>query len=73
MVLTFLDVPLVENATKVTFHLNGQPINNGQDFFSGRGAASDKTVNAAELVFIGYGTDAEYSQYQTLQVKYCYG
>jgi len=55
----FFDVPLVENSTKVSFDLNGQPINNGQDFFSGRGTTADKSVNASEVVFIGYGTDAE--------------
>jgi len=55
----FFDVPLVENSTKVTFDLNGQSLNNGQDFFSGRGTTADKSVNAPEVVFIGYGTDAE--------------
>ena len=55
----FFDVPLAENATKVTFDLNGQSLNNGQDFFSGRGTTADKSVNASEVVFIGYGTDAE--------------
>jgi len=55
----FLDVPLVENSTKVAFSVNGQALTNGQDFFGGRGAVADKTVAAAEVVFIGYGTDAE--------------
>src|SRR5579863_10220589 len=52
----FLEVPLVENSTKITFSINGQALTNGQDFFAGRGAAADKTVDAAEVVFIGYGT-----------------
>ncbi|HZX57143.1 MAG TPA: M28 family peptidase [Mucilaginibacter sp.] len=55
----FLDIPLVENSTKVTFSVNGQALTNGQDFFGGRGAVADKTVDAAEVIFIGYGTDAE--------------
>ncbi|HWD88673.1 MAG TPA: M28 family peptidase [Mucilaginibacter sp.] len=55
----FLDVPLVENSTNITLSVNGQALTNGQDFFAGRGAAADKTVDAAEVVFIGYGTDAE--------------
>jgi hypothetical protein len=55
----FFDVPLVENSTKISFSLNGQPVINGQDFFAGRGSVPDKTVNATEVLFIGYGTDAE--------------
>ena len=54
----FLDVPLTENSTKITFSANGQDFSNGKDFFS-RGGASDKPVEATEVVFIGYGTDAE--------------
>ncbi len=55
----FLDIPLVENSTKITFSVNGQALNNGQDFYAGRGAAADRTVDAPDVVFIGYGTDAE--------------
>jgi hypothetical protein len=55
----FLDVPLVENSTTVTFSVNGQALTNGQDFFGGRGTVADKTIDAAGVVFIGYGTDAE--------------
>lgn len=55
----FLDVPLTENSTQITFSINGQSLTNGKDFAASRGAASDKPVQAAEVVFIGYGTDAE--------------
>jgi hypothetical protein len=55
----FFDVPLVENATKISFLLNGQEAVNGKDFFAGRGNIADKSYSAAEVVFIGYGTDAE--------------
>jgi hypothetical protein len=55
----FLDVPLVENATKISFSLNGQEIVNGKHFYAGRGNIADKSYNASEVVFIGYGTDAE--------------
>ena len=54
----FFDVPLTENSTKVNFSVNGQDFSNGKDFFY-RGGASDKPVEAADVVFIGYGTDAE--------------
>lgn len=55
----FLDVPLTENSTQIAFSINGQSLTNGKDFVASRGAASDKPVEAAEVVFIGYGTDAE--------------
>lgn len=55
----FLNVPLTENSTQITFSINGQSLTNGKDFAASRGAASDKPVQAAEVVFIGYGTDAE--------------
>lgn len=54
----FLDVPLVENSVKISFSVNGQAVNNGQDFFT-RSASDDKSVSANEIVFVGYGTDAE--------------
>jgi hypothetical protein len=54
----FLNVPLVENSTNISFSANGQDIINGKDFFS-RGGTSDKSLDASEVVFIGYGTDAE--------------
>src|ERR1700760_4384327 len=52
----FLDIPLTENSTSITFSANGQALTNGQDFFAGRGAFADKSVNASDVVFIGYGT-----------------
>src|ERR1700761_4439633 len=55
----FLDIPLVENSTKIMLTVNGQALTNGQDFYAGRGAIGDKTINAADVVFIGYGTDSE--------------
>ena len=55
----FLEVPLVENSTKTTLSINGQDLTNGKDFVISRGAVADKSVGAAEVVFIGYGTDAE--------------
>ena len=55
----FLDIPLVENSLKITGTLNGQEIVNGKDFVAGRGSIPDKTVNATEVAFVGYGTDAE--------------
>ena len=55
----FLDIPLIENSTKITLAINGQALTNGQDFYAGRGAIGDKTISATDVVFIGYGTDAE--------------
>ncbi|MGZ3750977.1 MAG: M28 family peptidase [Mucilaginibacter sp.] len=54
----FLDVPLVENSTKITFTINGQAVNNGQDFFT-RSSVSDKSISGSEIVFVGYGSDSE--------------
>ena len=54
----FLDIPLVENITKVTITASGQELENGKDFFS-RGGIADKVINATDLVFVGFGTDAE--------------
>jgi len=55
----FLDVPLVENKLNISLSANGQDLANGKDFFAGRGNIGDKTINATEIVFVGYGTDAE--------------
>jgi hypothetical protein len=55
----FLDVPLTENSTKITLSVNGQDAANGKDFFASRGAVADKTFEGSDVVFIGYGTDAE--------------
>ncbi len=54
----FFDVPLTENATKISFSVNGQTAANGVDFFT-RSTVGDKTINASEVIFVGYGTEAE--------------
>ena len=57
----FLDIPLVENSLKVSFSINGiQAAANGVDFLT-RSNAADKAINANEIVFVGYGTEAELS------------
>ena len=55
----FQDVPLVETSFDVTsFTANGKSLNLGKDFlFSGSGDA--KSIDANEIVFIGYGIGAE--------------
>ncbi len=55
----FLDVPLVENKLTISVSANNQELANGKDFFASRGNIADKTINASEIVFVGYGTDAE--------------
>jgi len=51
----FFDVPLVENTFKVNaFTVNGMPFTSGKDFYA-TGSAEAKTVNTADIVFIGYG------------------
>jgi Zn-dependent M28 family amino/carboxypeptidase len=54
----FLEVPLVENSTRITLSVNGQDAANGVDFFT-RSNVGDKAINASEIVFVGYGTEAE--------------
>src|ERR1700744_2734986 len=54
----FLNIPLVENSTKISFTANDQSYANGQDFYT-RSSIPNKSINAAEVVFVGYGTDAE--------------
>jgi hypothetical protein len=54
----FLDVPLVENSMKIEFSVNGQAIANGVDFFT-RSNVANNTITANEIVFVGYGTEAE--------------
>ena len=55
----FFDVPLTENSTQITLSVNGQEVANGKDFFASRGAAADRSFEGSDIVFIGYGTDAE--------------
>jgi hypothetical protein len=55
----FFDVPLAENSLKINaFAINGQTFNNGDDFFL-NGLFADKSINASDIVFVGYGTEAE--------------
>jgi molybdopterin converting factor small subunit len=54
----FFDVPLVETTFKVnSFTVNGMAFTSGKDFY-GTGSADAGTVNANEIVFIGYGIGA---------------
>lgn len=55
----FQEVPLVETSFNVSsFTVNNMPLSPGKDFlFSGSGA--DKSINATDLVFIGYGIGAD--------------
>lgn len=55
----FLDVPLTQNALKVTaFTVNQKTFEYGQDFFL-NGAYPDNNINVNDVVFVGYGTDSE--------------
>ncbi|MGF7075165.1 M28 family peptidase [Mucilaginibacter sp. 3215] len=55
----FFDVPLTENALKVTaFTVNGRSFEYGADFYFG-GAFPDKSTSVNDVVFVGYGTEAE--------------
>ncbi|TSD64811.1 M28 family peptidase [Inquilinus sp. KBS0705] len=55
----FFDVPLVENKLNVSaFTVNGQSFGNWKDFFL-PGSFPDKNINATEVVYVGYGTEAE--------------
>lgn len=51
----FFDVAVVQNSFKVnSFSVNGTALTSGTDFFAGRGAGT-QTINAKDVVFIGYG------------------
>jgi hypothetical protein len=55
----FFDVPLVQNALKVSaFTVNEKPFVLGQDFMP-NGNVPDKALTATEIVFVGYGTESE--------------
>jgi Zn-dependent M28 family amino/carboxypeptidase len=54
----FFDVPLSENSLKVSFSANGQSFEHATDFYAVK-PADDRTLNVSEVVFVGYGTDAE--------------
>ncbi|RYZ98232.1 MAG: M28 family peptidase [Sphingobacteriaceae bacterium] len=65
----FLDVPLVENAFKInTFNINGASLINGKDFYT-TGSAEAKTIQASDVVFIGYGiTDEKYDDLKGIDI-----
>ena len=55
----FLDVPLTENALKVTdFTVNGKAFTYTKDFYL-TGTYPDNNLTANTVVFVGYGTDSE--------------
>ncbi|AMR31043.1 hypothetical protein A0256_06185 [Mucilaginibacter sp. PAMC 26640] len=55
----FFNVPLSESMLKVTaFNINGQAFGNGEDFFL-NGSFADKKIVSPDIIFVGYGTDAE--------------
>ena len=54
----FFDVPLVQNTTKITLSASSQDFGYGTDVYDYRPAATG-TINASEVLFVGYGTDAE--------------
>jgi len=55
----FFDVPLVENKLNVsTFTVNGQAFDNWKDFFM-PGSFPDKNITSTDIVYVGYGTEAE--------------
>lgn len=56
----FFDVPLTENTLSASLSVNNQPAVNGEDFYAYL-PHDDRTVNANEVLFIGYGTEAEIS------------
>ncbi|RYD95427.1 MAG: M28 family peptidase, partial [Sphingobacteriales bacterium] len=66
----FLDVPLTENAFVVNnFTINGVKLTAGKDFYSSAGYSADKTINAAEVVFLGYGiSDAKYDALKDIDI-----
>ncbi|GAB3924386.1 M28 family peptidase [Mucilaginibacter myungsuensis] len=55
----FLDVPLTQSMFKVNnFAINGTKLTFGKDFY-GSGSAAAATVSADDIIFIGYGSEAE--------------
>ncbi|ASU32648.1 M28 family peptidase [Mucilaginibacter xinganensis] len=55
----FLDIPLVENAFKVSsFTVNGKSFASGTDFYA-NGSAPAKNLFTGEFVFIGYGIESD--------------
>lgn len=54
----FFDVPLSEKTSKISLSVNGQAFESATDFYAIK-ASDEWTLNAGEIVFVGYGTDAE--------------
>lgn len=55
----FLDVPLTSTTfTLKSFSVNGTPLTYGKDF-GGASASGTQMVKASEVVFVGYGSEAE--------------
>lgn len=55
----FLDVPLTQTSFKVSeFAINGKKLTMGKDFYAA-GNAPTTTIKADDIVYVGYGTDAE--------------
>ncbi|WP_214070345.1 M28 family peptidase [Mucilaginibacter sp. dw_454] len=54
----FLNVPLVENSLNTDFTVNGKKMAKAYDFYL-PGSHADNAIKANEILFIGYGTDAE--------------
>jgi hypothetical protein len=66
----FFDVPLVENVFKVnSFTVNGSAHTFGKDFYASGSGAGANTVNATEVVFIGYGiSDTNYDDLKGIDI-----
>ena len=54
----FFDVPLVQNTTKITLSASSQNFEYGTDVYDYHPAATG-TINASEVLFVGFGTDTE--------------
>ncbi|MEO6633415.1 MAG: M28 family peptidase [Mucilaginibacter sp.] len=54
----FFDVPLTENSLNATFAVGGKAFANGDSFYAVQ-PSTDRVLNTSEIVFVGYGTDAE--------------
>ncbi|MDO3643907.1 M28 family peptidase [Mucilaginibacter sp. L3T2-6] len=54
----FFDVPLSEKTSRVSFTANGQTFESGTDFYAYK-TSDEWTADASEIVFVGYGTEAE--------------
>ena len=54
----FFDVPLSEKTSKIAFTANGQSFESANDFYAIK-SGDEWAANASEIVFVGYGTEAE--------------